>query len=224
MDSTVLLHHLVSRGDQVRALSVDYGQRHHKELEYALRTAEALHVPLIQIPLGVLRHVLPGSSQTDVNVRVPEGHYAEENMKLTVVPNRNMILLSIAIGHAVAHKFDAVAYAAHAGDHAVYPDCREEFVKALESAAALCDWHVVQLERPFVRKSKADLVALGSALEVDFRQTWSCYAGRELHCGKCGTCVERILAFKEAGVPDPTEYEEGGVEFALSVQAPGAAV
>src|SRR5581483_8111809 len=132
--------------------------------------------------------------------------YDEESMKATVVPNRNMILLSIAIGHAIAHKFEAVSYAAHAGDHAIYPDCREEFVNALEQAALLADWIPIKIMRPFVHTTKAGIVKVGDGLGVNFLSTYSCYEGGAIHCGKCGTCVERIMAFKEAGVPDPTKY------------------
>jgi 7-cyano-7-deazaguanine synthase len=156
--------------------------------------------------LSNLRDVLPGSSQTDSSVEVPHGHYAEESMKQTVVPNRNMILLSVAIGHAIAHKCDAVAYAAHAGDHAIYPDCRREFVQAMQGAAQLCDWRRIDLLSPFVDFSKADIVEQGELLGVDFSKTYSCYEGNEIHCGKCGTCTERKEAFELNSIKDPTQY------------------
>jgi len=140
---------------------------------------------------------------------VPAGHYTNETMKLTVVPNRNMIMLSVAIGWAVSGKADAVAYAAHAGDHTIYPDCRPAFIEAIRQAAALCDWHRVELLTPFVGKTKRDIVRLGAELDVPFGQTWSCYVGGEVHCGRCGTCVERREAFKSAGVDDPTVYANG---------------
>lgn len=208
MDSTALLHHHVKKGDEVRAISFNYGQRHVKELSFAYLQANRLRVPLVQVELTSLRNVLPGSSQTDGSVNVPHGRYDEESMKLTVVPNRNMILLSIAIGHAVAHKFDAVSYAAHAGDHAIYPDCRPDFADAMAKAALVCDWHAIELLRPFINFTKADIIKEGSTLGVDYTQTWSCYEGKNLHCGRCGTCYERILAFKEAGVTDPVSYSD----------------
>ena len=127
-------------------------------------------------------------------------------MKSTVVPNRNMILLSLATAWAVSKKADSVSYAAHSGDHAIYPDCRNEFAEALDKAIRLADWQEVYLNRPFVDLTKADIVKLGSELNVPFEQTWSCYEGQEVHCGRCGTCIERREAFYLAGVEDPTEY------------------
>jgi 7-cyano-7-deazaguanine synthase len=129
-------------------------------------------------------------------------------MKATVVPNRNMILLSIAIGAAIAKKLDYVAYAAHAGDHAIYPDCRPEFARDMGRVASKCDWRPIKLLRPFVKMSKAWIIGHGKELGVDYSKTWSCYEGGALHCGRCGTCVERILSFKEAKVDDPTTYQD----------------
>lgn len=211
LDSTVLLYHHIAQGDSVRAISIDYGQRHGIELRYARATCQRLVIPHEIVDLSSLSRVLPGSSQTDKNVPVPEGHYAAETMKATVVANRNMILLSVALGHAVAHKCDGVSYAAHAGDHDCYPDCRPEFVEALNKAAALCDWHPVQIHSPFVKLTKAQIVSVGAALGASFSQTWSCYRGAnaaDAHCGRCGTCVERRLAFIQAGVADPTDYAD----------------
>jgi 7-cyano-7-deazaguanine synthase len=148
-----------------------------------------------------------GSSQSDPNIAVPHGHYTDESMKQTVVPNRNMLMLSVAVAWAISVKADSVCYGAHAGDRAIYPDCREEFASAFNTAALLADWHQVSLSRPFVDMSKAEIVTLGRTLEVPFGQTWSCYEGGEKHCGLCGTCVERAEAFREAAVEDPTEYE-----------------
>jgi 7-cyano-7-deazaguanine synthase len=127
-------------------------------------------------------------------------------MKATVVPNRNMILLSVAAGWAISSEFDRLAYAAHSGDHAIYPDCRTEFADALDSAIRLADWREVSLYRPFVDHTKADVVTLGAELNVPFENTWSCYKGLDLHCGRCGTCVERREAFHIAEVSDPTAY------------------
>ncbi len=205
LDSTVLLYKLRIGGVEVRCLGVDYGQRHRRELEAAESICRSIGVPYRLADLRSIRSLLAGSSQTD-DVAVPEGHYEEETMKLTVVPNRNMILLSLAIGWAVSLRFDAVAYAAHAGDHAIYPDCRPEFVEAVRRVAELCDWHRVRLEAPFVGMTKTDIVRLGAGLGVPFERTWSCYKGGERHCGRCGTCVERREAFHVAAVPDPTRY------------------
>lgn len=159
------------------------------------------------IDLSALRAVLKGSSQTDENFEVPEGHYTEETMKVTVVPNRNMILLAVAGAWAISLKAEYVAYAAHVGDHAIYPDCRKEFADRIAEVLETADWHSVKLMRPFLNRTKADIAALGHELKVPYELTWSCYKGGEKHCGKCGTCVERKEAFALANVPDPTEYE-----------------
>ena len=206
MDSTVLLYQLKKAGGDVKALSIDYGQRHKKEIIQAELIAKSLGVEHRVADLTSITHLLAGSALTSSEIDVPEGHYAEDNMKATVVPNRNMILLSVATGWAVSQKFDQVAYAAHSGDHAIYPDCRTEFAEIMEKAIGLADWHQVKLVRPFVDITKADIVKIGHDLGAPFEKTWSCYKGEELHCGKCGTCVERREAFHLAGVEDPTEY------------------
>jgi 7-cyano-7-deazaguanine synthase len=206
LDSTVALYYLKSQGHQLKALSVDYGQRHKKEIEFAKYHCAKLGIEHQVADLTGITHLLAGSSQTSANVDVPEGHYAEESMKLTVVPNRNMIMLSVAIGWAISQKANSVAYAAHAGDHAIYPDCRPEFADAIDHAAKLADWHRVSLLRPFVQWSKADIAAEAKRLNIEIEKTWSCYKGLDVHCGKCGTCTERIEAFQLAGVPDPTVY------------------
>lgn len=207
LDSTVALYLLKSQGYDVKALSVDYGQRHKKEIEFAKYHCRKLGIEHQVADLTGITHLLAGSSQTSPDVAVPDGHYAEESMKLTVVPNRNMIMLSVAIGWAVSQKAASVAYAAHAGDHAIYPDCRPEFAEAMNEAAQLADWHQVSLLRPFVQWSKADIAAEGQRLGVQFELTWSCYKGGLSHCGTCGTCVERREAFALAGITDPTLYQ-----------------
>ncbi|MGE4550778.1 MAG: 7-cyano-7-deazaguanine synthase QueC [Opitutales bacterium] len=206
MDSTVLLYQLVAQGDEVKALSIDYGQGHAKEIESARALAESLGVEHRVADLRSLAELLGGSALTSSELEVPEGHYEEDNMKATVVPNRNMILLAVSAGWAISSEFDRVAYAAHSGDHAIYPDCRPEFADALDAAVQLADWRKVSLHRPFVALSKADLVKLGADLQVPFERTWSCYKGRDLHCGRCGTCIERREAFHLAEVTDPTTY------------------
>ena len=206
MDSSVLLYQLVQNGDEVKTISIDYGQRHKKEILQAKKMAESLGIEHQIADLTSITHLLSGSALTSPDIEVPEGHYAEENMKATVVPNRNMILLSVATGWAVSKKFDRVAYAAHSGDHAIYPDCRTEFADVLGQAIEMADWQKVSLYRPFVDITKADIAKLGNDIAVPFELTWSCYKGQDLHCGKCGTCVERREAFHLAGVEDPTEY------------------
>ena len=206
MDSTVLLYQLLQAGDEVKALSINYGQRHSRELEAARALCAELGVEHRVADLSGLSDLLAGSALTSSEIEVPEGHYAEDNMKATVVPNRNMILLSVAAGWAISSKYDRIAYAAHSGDHAIYPDCRNEFAEALDGAIRLADWHEVSLYRPFVDMTKADIVSLGAKLGVPFEKTWTCYKGQDLHCGRCGTCVERREAFYLAGVDDPTTY------------------
>jgi len=205
VDSTVLLAHLLAEGREVHCLSVDYGQRHRRELEAA--RAICAHYG-VDHRLADLRALAPlfGSNALTGGVKVPEGHYEEESMKATVVPNRNMLLISVATAWAVSLRAESVAYGAHGGDHAIYPDCRPEFAEALDRAVRLADWHEVRLERPFVKMDKAAIVRRGAELDVPFGLTWSCYVGGERHCGKCGTCVERKEAFRLAGVTDPTDY------------------
>lgn len=207
LDSTVLSYKLQSENAELKLLSIDYGQRHNCELASGSMIAKSLGVPHTVIKLPMLAALLRGSSLTDNSISLPLGHYAEESMKSTVVPNRNMILLSLAAGHAISLKFDTVAYAAHAGDHTIYPDCRPEFADAMENALSKADWNKINLHRPFVKMNKSDLVKLGIELGVPFEMTWSCYAGGKLHCGKCGTCVERKEAFELIGLSDPTKYK-----------------
>lgn len=215
LDSTVLLWYHMKRGDEVESFAIDYGQKHRIELMNAFMLCERFNIPHYRLQIPALAHALPGSSQTDSSVAVPEGHYTAESMKATVVPNRNMILLACALARAIALKYDAVSYAAHAGDHAIYPDCRPEFVDALNGAAKLADWHVVQIERPFIKLNKTQIVGVGRELSAPMHLTWSCYnpqpvqgtAREKRHCGRCGTCVERKEAFQLAGVPDQTIYQ-----------------
>lgn len=206
LDSTVLLYHLLNDDHNVQALSVDYGQRHSCELDRAAGICSALGIIHNTVDLSALKPILAGSSLTSPEIKVAEGHYTEESMKSTVVPNRNMILLAIATAHALSIKAECIAYAAHSGDHAIYPDCRNEFAEAMASAIRLSDWSLVELIRPFVDWSKEDIVRRGAELNVPFVQTWSCYKGKRLHCGRCGTCIERREAFDLAGIRDPTQY------------------
>jgi 7-cyano-7-deazaguanine synthase len=208
MDSTVLLYHLRTEGYRVAALSVDYGQRHRKELESARAICSLTGIPHEVVELTGVTRLLGGSALTDESVEVPEGHYEQETMRATVVPNRNMLMLSAAICWAVSLKAQFVAYGAHGGDHAIYPDCRPEFAEAMDRAARLADWNTIGVISPFIRMTKADIARRGAELGVPFELTWSCYKGGERHCGRCGTCVERAEAFAEAGVTDPTVYED----------------
>ena len=207
LDSTTMLYSLRDQGHELRCIGFDYGQRHRVELQAAQSIAKLVGVPYQGIDLSALGPVIAGqSSQVNPDVEVPDGHYSEESMKATVVPNRNMIMLSVAVAHAISVDYDAVAYGAHAGDHTIYPDCREVFVDAMRSVISLCDWKQVELLTPYLHKSKSEIVAEGAKLEVPFGETWSCYKGGETHCGTCGTCVERREAFTLAKISDPTQY------------------
>lgn len=205
LDSTVLLYALLAERCHVKALGFNYGQKHRKELLSAQKITKDLRVDYQVVDLSPLS-VLLRSALTVDGWEVPEGHYQEDTMRQTVVPNRNMIMLSIAAGYCISQGFDGVCYAAHGGDHAIYPDCRPEFVQALDAAVRLCDWSEVRIEAPFLRMTKGEIVKLGNRLGVPFVDTWTCYKGGEYHCGKCASCVERREAFEVAGVKDPTVY------------------
>lgn len=207
LDSTTLLYQAHRDTEVVQALSFDYGQRHVKELEYANLNCEALGIPWTLVDLRSLGGLLAGSALTD-NIDVPEGHYAADNMALTIVPNRNSIMLNIAVGVAIGLGADEVRAAMHAGDHPVYPDCRPQFVAQLNRLITVATETDVFVHTPFIGATKADIVYLGMQLSVPFENTWSCYKGGMIHCGKCGTCVERAEAFDLAGVFDPTAYED----------------
>jgi 7-cyano-7-deazaguanine synthase len=217
MDSTTLLAHVLDRGSDALALSFDYGQRHVRELDAACTIAAHYDVEHHVIDLTSVGRLLTGSALTDSSVDVPEGHYAAETMRATVVPNRNAIMANIAIGVASSRGADCVALGIHAGDHAVYPDCRPEFIAALRhlSATALDGFPTPRIETPFAVWSKTDIARRAGVLGVPLEKTWSCYKGGERHCGRCGTCVERIEAIRSAGLTDPTRYADPA--FAVTV-------
>ena len=208
MDSAVLLYHLLDAGHTVKTLSVNYGQRHVRELDSAAALSERVGVEHRIADLRSINPLLGSNSLSSAEVEVPEGHYEAESMKMTVVPNRNMIMLSVAVGWALSLKFDAVAYGAHSGDHAIYPDCREEFADALDRAVGLCDWQGMKLLRPFVAMDKGEIAKRGAELAVPFELTWTCYKGGELHCGKCGACQERREAFATHEIDDPVAFHD----------------
>lgn len=203
LDSTTMIAYLQSQGYDVSAFGLDYGQKHRKEIESAKIIAKKLgvkyHLHKVQ-PFGT-SSALTGSSE------VPDGHYEDESMKITVVPNRNMIIIALATAYAIDNGITKIMYGAHYGDHAIYPDCRESFYEAMNYALNLCDYSKIELVAPFIRIRKDQIVSIGADLGVPYELTWSCYKGNEKHCGKCGTCQERIEAFKLAGIEDPTVYE-----------------
>jgi 7-cyano-7-deazaguanine synthase len=209
LDSVTLAYLLHSQGWRLRLVSFNYGQRHIREIEFARLCAERLNATIDVVDLSALTPLLAGSALTD-DIDVPHGHYAAPNMVVTIVPNRNAIFLSVAYAAAVSSNAQVVATGVHAGDHFIYPDCRPEFVEAFDAMQKLavegCGHPDLHLSAPFVGKTKGDIVALGAQLGVPFENTWSCYEGADIHCGLCGTCVERKEAFELAGVPDPTVY------------------
>lgn len=209
LDSVVLAHKIALEGGLSGLVSFDYGQRHKKELAFAAACAARLKVPHDIIDIGAIGAHLSGSALTD-DVSVPDGHYAEETMKITIIPNRNAIMLAIAFGIAAAKGADAVATAVHGGDHFIYPDCRPGFVAAFDAMQrhALDGYADIRLLAPFVDVTKARIVEIGAEAGTPFAETWSCYKGGDIHCGSCGTCVERREAFHLAGVHDPTSYAD----------------
>lgn len=209
LDSVSLAYKVAVEHTLRGLLSFDYGQRHAKEVEFAAACARRLGVPHKVVDIRGVGAALTGSALTD-NIDVPDGHYAEDTMKLTIVPNRNAIMLAIGFGMAAAEKADAVAVAVHGGDHFIYPDCRPGFIDAFQTMQkhALDGYADVTLYAPYVHVSKAEIVKDGAKHGTPFAETWSCYKGGDMHCGRCGTCVERREAFHLAGVEDPTEYAD----------------
>lgn len=209
LDSVTLAYRCASQSSLLGLVSFDYGQKHKREIGYAAIAAKVLRTVHHILDISNVGRMLSGSALTD-DVDVPDGHYAEENMKVTVVPNRNAIMLAIAYGVASAQGADRVAAAVHGGDHFIYPDCRPGFIRSFEAMQnhALEGYSQISLYAPFLEKTKADIVSEGDALGVDFANTWSCYKGGDVHCGRCGTCVERREAFHLAGVKDPTVYKD----------------
>lgn len=203
MDSTTLAYDLKSKGHDLFALSFNYGQKHARELLKATITCEKLGIDHRVISLGDIGTLINNSSLTDTSVEVPIGHYAAENMKSTVVPNRNMIMLALAAGYAINIGATGVAYAAHAGDHTIYPDCRPEFASAMLTSLALCHFTPIELIAPYMFINKNDIAVIGRDLGVPYEDTWTCYVGGVDPCGECGACQERKEAFEFAGIPDP---------------------
>ncbi|MEH6395603.1 7-cyano-7-deazaguanine synthase QueC [Pseudoalteromonas sp.] len=206
MDSFTVLNKALQQGHEVYALSFDYGQRHVKELKVAASVCGKLGVSHKIVDISAINQLIGGSSLTD-DIDVPEGHYEAENMKSTIVPNRNMILLSLAVGYAVSLKASQVYYGAHSGDHAIYPDCRPEFVQKMDDVCRIANYDAVEIFSPYLNDTKIDILTDGIKMGLDYSQTWTCYNGREKACGKCGACQERLEAFSLNNITDPIEYE-----------------
>lgn len=206
MDSITMLHKLHSEGNELKAISFNYGQRHKKELEMAKINCADLGIEHKIIDISFMKDLASNSALTG-DIDVPEGHYEDSNMKQTVVPNRNMILASLAISHAVNVDYDAIALGVHSGDHEIYPDCREEFIKALHEASLIANYKAIEVLAPFQHANKTEIIKQGLEIGVDYAKTWTCYVGGEKACGRCGSCQERLEAFRNNGVEDPLEYE-----------------
>lgn len=206
MDSTAALYWARREHAVVGAVSFDYGSKHnHREIAFAKWHCERLGLPHDTVALPFVNELF-SSDLLKSGGDIPEGHYADETMKRTVVPFRNGIMLAIACGIAESRGADALVIAAHSGDHAIYPDCREPFMHAIAESMREGTYARIELLRPFIAMDKTGIARIGHELGIDFGQTWSCYKGGELHCGVCGTCVERIEAFQQAGLADPTQY------------------
>lgn len=205
MDSITLLY---DHKDEIAlGISFDYGSNHNaREIPFAKMHCERLGIKHITINLDFM-HQYFKSSLLDGAEAIPEGHYADDNMKSTVVPFRNGIMLSIAIGIAESNNLNQVFIANHGGDHTIYPDCRPEFINAIDAAATAGTYNNVKVVAPYTKITKSDIARIGKKLGIDYTETWSCYKGGEVHCGKCGTCVERKEALAEAGIEDKTIYE-----------------
>ena len=206
LDSTTMLYEY--KDDIALALSFDYGSNHNaRELAFARLHCERLGIPHIIIPLDFI-HQYFRSSLLEGADAIPEGNYDDDNMRSTVVPFRNGIMLAIAAGMAETRGLSRIMMANHAGDHAIYPDCRQSFVDAMNQAITAGTYEGITLFTPYTNLTKADIARHGKAFGIDYSETWSCYKGGEKHCGKCGTCTERIEALREAGIIDTTEYAD----------------
>ncbi len=206
MDSTVALYQARQEHEVVGAVSFDYGSKHNaNEIAMARWHCQQFGLRHDVVALPFVNELF-ASDLLQSGGDIPEGHYADENMKRTVVPFRNGIMLAIACGIAESREAEALVIAAHAGDHAIYPDCREPFMQAMAASMREGTYARIELLRPFINMDKTGIARLGHDLGIDFARTWSCYKGGAIHCGRCGTCVERREAFMLAGLDDPTEY------------------
>ncbi|MDE5812338.1 MAG: 7-cyano-7-deazaguanine synthase QueC [Muribaculaceae bacterium] len=205
VDSTVMLYKYASK--IAMAVNFNYGSNHNKrENDCAALSCKRLGIPMIRIDLDFIAKYFD-SSLLDGADAIPEGEYDDENMRSTVVPFRNGIMLAVAAGIAETHKLKTLMLANHSGDHAIYPDCRPGFIDAMSRAIAEGTYDGITIDAPFTNLSKTDIVRIGAEIGVDFANTYSCYRGGVRHCGRCGTCRERREAFRDAGVTDPTHYE-----------------
>ncbi len=203
LDSTTALYEAMKSHEVVEAVTFDYGQRHKKEIEMARKTCAVLNLLHRVIDISNLNEYLQGSSLTTDSIATPQGHYTAENMKSTIVPNRNAIFINIAAGYAISKNIHALGLGVHAGDHFIYPDCRPDFIHSQEKTLSLANDCEFKIYTPFLNVDKIEIVKRAHELSVPFENTWTCYDGKEKPCGKCGSCVERIEAFAKNGIIDP---------------------
>lgn len=219
VDSLTTLHTVLQSEDfdEVHAISVDYGQRHNIELQYAKKHAASLEIPHQVIDLSKLKSIMSNSALTDNKREMPHGHYAEDSMKQTVVPNRNAILISAAGAYAINVGASLVYIGAHAGDHYIYPDCRRPFIAAMAQALLEASEGSVNLIAPFLGKTKADIMAIGAGMGLDYTAAWTCYDPKQkgrgkvkriIACGQCGACQERREAAAMSGAVDKMVYAD----------------
>jgi len=206
MDSFTVLHKALEEGKEVYPLTFNYGQRHSKEIDYAANVCKELNIEHKVVDISAINQLMAGSSLTG-DIDIPEGHYEQESMKSTMVPNRNMVLLSMAIAYAVSLDARAVYYGAHSGDHAIYPDCRPEFVEKMNEVSQIANYDPVDIVSPYIKQDKIGILRDGLRMGLDYGKSWTCYNGREKACGQCGSCQERLEAFELNGITDPLSYE-----------------
>ena len=205
LDSFTLLNEAIRSGKDVSALSFDYGQKHNKELHFVEKLCAQESIDSKIVDVSSIKELFQGSSLTD-EIDIPKGHYEDDSMKSTVVPNRNMILISLALGYAVTKEAEEVWFGAHAGDHAIYPDCRPEFVEKMDAVARIANYSPIAVKAPYIAMSKTEILAIGLNMQLDYGLTWTCYEGKELACGSCGACHERLESFAANNVIDPIKY------------------
>ena len=201
LDSYTLLNKAMKKFDRVEAITFNYGQKHNKEIEYAKSNCAELNIKHEVVNLD-LENILSGSALVG-DIDIPEGNYDKEKMKQTIVPNRNMIMISVAASLVIKNDTEYLWYAAHSGDHEIYPDCRPEFIDKMAAVLEICDYHKIKFEAPFQNLSKNEIVATGLSMGLDYSKTWTCYEGKEKPCGKCSACLERALSFEANNTEDP---------------------
>ena len=201
LDSYTLLNKAMKNFDRIEAITFNYGQKHNKEIEYAKSNCVELNIKHEVVNLD-LENILAGSALVG-DIDIPEGNYDKEKMKQTIVPNRNMIMISVAASLVIKNDIEYLWYAAHSGDHEIYPDCRPEFIDKMAAVLEICDYHKIKFEAPFQNLSKNEIVATGLSMNLDYSKTWTCYEGKEKPCGKCSACLERALSFEANNTEDP---------------------